>query len=190
MSWIVFIFLVLYGGVRTTLWLRGQLRYLLLRRELPGPPGPLALPAHLPQGLQRLVELSHGTRTSLVDALRSISTVLITDPDVPLGCVRDGRYRVAILTAWSATLQCMRSLDALDESDRLRLESVGCEVDRFRAAVVRLGPSVSVAKRARPLDPFDVPSVRSARGAVEAVLHELERLEGRLGVSPHDPYRA
>ena len=190
MSWIVFTFLVIYGSIRLTLALRGQLRYLMLRGPLPARPEPLALPLHLSHGLQSLVERCHSARNCLTDAIRSIATVLIIDPDVPLGCVRDYRYRVAVLTAWSATLDCLRTLEALDDGDRLRLESVGCEVSRFRAAVLRLNPQVSVAKRARPLDAFDVQSVRTTRSAVEAIIHELERLEGRLGVSPDDPYRS
>jgi len=190
MSWIVFIFLVTYGVIRGALTLRGQLRYWCLRGQLPEPPGPLALPSHLPVGLRRLLERCHDARHSLVEAIRSIATVLIIDPDVPLGSVRDYRYRVAVLTVWSEVLACLRSLESLDDGDRLHLESVGCEVDRFRAAVTRLNPSVSVAKHARPLEAFDVQSVRSTRSAVEALLHELERLEGRLGVSPYDPYRA
>lgn len=190
MSWIVFLFLIGYGSIRAALWLRGQLRYLILRRQLPATPEPLALPSHLTLGLRRLVEGSHDARVHLVTCVRAIATVLITDPDVPLGCVRDYRYRVAALTGWSAGRACLRIFESLDEGDRLRLEAVGVGVDSFRAALVQLDPRIQEARRARPLEAFAVEHVRSTRSGFEALLHELEKLEGRLGVAPHDPYRA
>ncbi|MEZ4453332.1 MAG: hypothetical protein R3B09_27965 [Nannocystaceae bacterium] len=190
MSWIVFLFLIGYGSIRAALWLRGQLRFLILRRQLPSAPEPLALPAHLTLGLRRLVEGSHDARVRLVTCIRAIGTVLITDPDVPLGCVRDYRYRVAVLSGWSASRTCLRIFESLDDSDRLRLEAVGVAVETFRDAMERLDPRIQEAKRARPLEAFAVEHVRSARTGFEALLHELEKLEGRLGASPHDPYRA
>ena len=190
MSWIVFVFLVLYGAVRTGLWIRGQLRYLTLRHRLPPRPEPLALPAHLTLGLQRLVAECHRARALLVDALRAIDTVLIIDPDVPLGCVRDYRYRVAVLTAWSAAGESLRALEALDHGDLARLEALGCTLDRYRQALAALAAPFHEARRARPLEPFAVDRVRGACAAVEAIARELAVLEGRLGVAPASPYRS
>jgi hypothetical protein len=189
-SWIVFLFLIGYGSIRAALWLRGQLRYLVLRRGLPSAPEPLALPAHLSLGLRHLVEVSHDARVRLVACIRAIATVLIIDPDVPLGVVRDYRYRVAVISGWSASRSCLRHFEGLAEDDRLRLEAVGVGVDAFREAMSRLDPRIQEARRARPLEAFAVADVRSARSGFEELLHELEKLEGRLGVSPHDPYRA
>lgn len=190
MSWIVFIFLVVYGTVRLGLSIRGQLRYLRLRRGLPTRPEPLALPGHLTLGLQRAVAESHATRARLVDAIRAIGTVLIIDPDVPLGCVRDYRYRMAVLSAWSAANHCLRAFEELDDGDRSRLEAVGCDVDRYRHALARLAAPFKVAKRARALEPFPVDDVRTTCTAVAAMAHELALLEGRLGAAPSHPYRA
>ena len=51
--------------------------------------------------------------------------VRITDPDAPLGFVRDFRYRVAVAGAWSAACAWARELEGLGEDDRVRLEAAG-----------------------------------------------------------------
>ncbi|MBK8260962.1 MAG: hypothetical protein IPK80_06425 [Nannocystis sp.] len=190
MSWIVFLFLVCYGSVRACLSVRGLLRYTRLRRQLPARPGPLALPGHLSLGLSHLIEEAHAARARMIDAARSIGAVLILDPDVPLGVVRDYRYRMAVLNAWSAATQCLRSREGLDERERVRLDDIGCTFDRFEQTLSSLDVAFHQAKRARPFEPFAVEQVRATYSRVAAMAYELELLESRLGVSPSDPYRA
>src|SRR5690349_18338301 len=101
-SLVLLVPMLLYGAVRTALWLRGQWRFHALRGDLPRARPPAAAPAHLGDALTRLLARSHAGRVQLVECARIIATVLIVDPDVPLGAVRDFRFRVALADAWIA----------------------------------------------------------------------------------------
>ncbi|MCA9692018.1 MAG: hypothetical protein R3A51_21300 [Nannocystaceae bacterium] len=190
MSAVVLVFLFAYGAVRLTLWLRGQVRYALARGELPVIPEHMSLPAHLPSGLRRFLECCHAERVKLVESIRAIAKVLYTDPDVPLGCVRDFRYRVAVFNAWAAASRWQRSLESLDEVDRHRLLSLGFDPREVLRSSATLGESVRVTSRARALEPFAVDGVRITCEAVEELARVLELLEARLCALGHHPYRA
>ena len=124
-SWIVFVCLVGYGSLRCALWVRGQVRLMLLRDQLPAVPQASVRPLHLSAGIGALLDRNFAGRVELMASTRTIATLLLTDPDVPLGCVRDFRYRVAVAQAWTAACGWLRTLEELAVEDRLCLERAG-----------------------------------------------------------------
>jgi hypothetical protein len=124
-SWIVFACLFGYVSLRCTLWVRGQVRLVLLRDQLPGGrsrgPGPLQPECRARAAAGR----NFAGRVELMASTRTIATLLITDPDVPLGCVRDFRYRLAVARAWAAACAWVRTLEELADEDRVCLERAG-----------------------------------------------------------------
>ncbi len=191
MSAIVLLLLAIYGSARLTLWLRGQ--YLLLheQKQFPSVPTRPALPQHLPTSLALLLECCYSERVKLIESIRAIARVLITDPDVPLGCVRDFRYRVAVFNAWAAASRWIRTVESLDEVDRHRLAALGFDPQTFVRTSENLGVTVRETSRARALEPFDVDGVRLTRATLDVLVRELERVESRLSAFfGEHPYRA
>ena len=189
MSWIVFSCLFGYGSLRCMLWLRGQVRLVLLRGQLPACPRRGTRPRHLSAGLGRLLDRNFAGRVELTASTRAIATLLITDPDVPLGCVRDFRYRLAVARAWSAACAWLRSLEELADDDRLCLERAGYTPRSFRDHHACLLRTVRTTVRARALEPFEVAEVEATRSRLTAMTEELELVERALARGVADPYR-
>jgi hypothetical protein len=189
-SWIVFLCLSAYWASRCALWVRGQVRFLRLRQGLPAWPVRPAAPRHLSDGLERLFSRGFDERVRLVESSRAIATVLITDPDAPLGWIRDFRYRLAVARAWSAACAWLRSLDDLAEDDRVRLERLGYSFVPFRERHAWLRERVGPTVRARALEPFAVGGVQTTHAVLGEMIGELESLERVLVHAAADPYRS
>lgn len=179
-----------YWGCRSVLWLRGQVRFMRLRESLPTRPVRCSAPVHLSESLGGLLARNYDQRVLLVESTRTIAEVLITDPDVPLGCVRDFRYRVALAGAWQAACGWLRVFESLAEEDRGRLERLGYTSAVFRQRHAWLDQTVREAVRARALEPFAVSAVQTSRQVVDAMIGELERLERALVCPAVSPYRS
>jgi hypothetical protein len=188
-SWIFVTCLLGYLSLRVALWLRGQVRVRLLRDCLPAWPRAGVRPRGVSPGLGVLLERSFAGRVALVESMRTIATVLITDPDAPLGFVRDFRYRMAVARAWTAACEWWRQFDGLIEDDRVRLEVVGYTGRGFAELQACLLRTVRTTVRARALEPFAVDEVAATQARLTAMVEELERLELALGRSAEDPYR-
>ena len=188
MSWILVTCMLAYGSLRLALWIRGQIRYLLLRERLPAWPQPRPRPVHLSPGLELLLDHNFAGRVQLVESSRTIATVLITDPDAPLGSVRDFRYRLAVAQAWSAACAWRSSLDALADDDRCRLERAGYTPWAFRERQAALQRTVRSTVRAPALEPFAVAGVERTAALVTAMVEDLERVELALARGGDDPY--
>lgn len=189
MSWIFTACALGYLSLRLALWLRGQVRVRLLRDRLPAWPRAGVRPAHVSPGLRVLLERGFAGRVALVESMRAIAVVLITDPDAPLGFVRDYRYRFAVSRAWTAACAWAQQLGGLDEDDRVRLEVVGYSGRGFEEQRACLLRTVRTTVRARALEPFAVDEVAATQARLQAMVEEIERLELALGRSAEDPYR-
>lgn len=189
-SWIVFVFLVSYGSLRLVLWIRGQVRFALHKSELPGFPAPLPRPHHLSHRLGELMDCTYSERVHLIESLRSILTVMITDPDVPLGCVRDFRYRLAVFHAWAAARRWIGLIDSLPGPDRARLRALGCRPEVFVRNSRVLKEVARETSNARALEPFALDGVERTQTCLDNLIHQLALTEHYLGQNSADPYRA
>lgn len=190
-SIVVLAILLVYGAMRSALWVRGQWRFYRLRGELPRVQGPVEAPAHLEGALCGLLSSSHAGRVRLVESARQVGTVLIVDPDVAFGCVRDPRFRWALADAWSASTAWLRTYEALGEHDRRRLEECGYTPERFGESRAALARAARRCIRAPALEPFAVDEVRTVQELVLALVRDLESCERALVAgSPDHPYRA
>lgn len=191
MSLVLLACLIFYGTLRTALWTRGQIRYRRLRGELPRVAAPIEAPPHLDDGLGRLLACSYKGRVRLTDSVRSIATVLIVDPDAPLGVVRDFRFRTALADAWSAAREWLRLWEGLAEGERRRLEELGYTPKMFCERCAALRGAVRRCVRAPALEPFPVPDVEATQAVVLALVRDLEGFERTLAAAPRTgPYRA
>ena len=188
-SWIVFVCLVGYGSLRCALWVRGQVRLMLRRDQLPAVPQRSSRPLHLSAGIRALLDHNFAGRVALMASTRTIATVLLTDPDVPLGCVRDFRYRLAVAQAWTAACGWLRTLEELAVEDRLCLERAGYTPRGFLDHHAWLHACVRTTVRARALEPFEVAEVEATCSHVAAMAEELELVERVLFRGAEDPYR-
>lgn len=189
MSWIFVACLIGYLSLRLALWLRGQVRVRLLGARLPAWPPVRARMMHVSPGLGELLERGFAGRVALVGSMRTIAVVLITDPDAPLGFVRDHRYRMAVSGAWTAACAWALQLAGLGEDDRVRLEVAGYSGRGFEALRGSLLRTVRTTVRARALEPFAVDEVAATQARLMAMVKEMERLELALGRPAEDPYR-
>lgn len=127
----------------------------------------------------------------LVDSVRAIATVLIVDPDAPLGVVRDFRFRTALADAWTAAREWIRLWDALDEAERRWLAELGYTPQIFRERCAALRSAVRRCVRAPALEPFPVSDVAATQALVLALVRDLEGFERALASAPRGgPYRA
>ena len=188
-SWIFTACALGYLSLRLVLWLRGQVRVRLLRDRLPAWPRAGTRPVHVSPGLGVLLERGYAGRVALVECMRAIAVVLITDPDAPLGFVRDYRYRMAVSRAWNAACAWAQQLGGLAEDDRVRLEAAGYSGRGFVEMQSCLLQTVRTTVRARALEPFAVDEVAATQARLLAMVEELERLEVALERSAEDPYR-
>lgn len=189
MSWIFSFLLACYALVRLALWLRGQMRWLALRRTLPPIPPAVAPPSHLTPKLAELFTTSRELRANLAYARRSLTAVEATDPDAPLGQVRDRRYRRALMESWTQLQQWIDQVEALqvgDQPEYADLEHGSDSVARLRESL--RGKWKAVAS-ARALDPFALDDLVAVRQTLEQVDAELAGLEARLSKVGEHPYR-
>ncbi|MDC0722379.1 hypothetical protein [Nannocystis bainbridge] len=191
MSLVLLAFMFLYGAVRSALWARGQLRFRRLRAHLPRAAAPCEAPAHLGDSLTRLLARSHAGRVRLVGSARQVATVLIVDPDVAFGCVRDFRFRLALADAWTAANGWLHAYDDLSEHEQRQLEAYGYTARRFGERRAELGGAVRRCVRAPALEPFAVADVEAVQQLLLALIGDLEGCERALLASaPDHPYRA
>lgn len=191
MSVVLLACLLFYGTMRSALWMRGQIRYRQLQGGFPRVSAPPEPPAHLDDSLGRLLACSYNGRVRLTDSVRSIATVLIVDPDAPLGVIRDFRFRTALVDAWSAAREWQGQWEGLDEAEQRRLEQLGYTPRSFCERCADLRGAVRRYVRAPALEPFPVSDVEAIRALVLALVRDLEGFERALAAAPvAGPYRA
>jgi hypothetical protein len=190
-SLVLLAFMFVYGAVRSALWARGQWRFHRLRDDLPRVAAPREAPGHLGDPLTRLLGHGHAGRVRLVASARQVATVLIVDPDVAFGCVRDFRFRLALADAWSAASAWLQVYDGLPEHEQRRLEAYGYTAREFGERRAELGRAVRRCVRAPALEPFPVADVEAVQRLLLALIGDLEGCERALLASaPEHPYRA
>lgn len=170
--------------------MRGRIRFLLIRHQLPAYPKPFAVSVHLPEGLCQLMADCYEEHLHLIDSYHAISKVLIVDPDAPLGYIRDFRYRVAIFTASIAAHRWLQLVESLDSQNRYILDSLGCNLEFFTQLAAHLQTQVGITTKARALEPFQVQDVQHAQQTLDQFIHELACVENRLGQYAPSPYRS
>ncbi len=192
MSWIFTLFLMIYGLVRVVLWVRGQIRYRLIKDQIPGPGIPRPPPERLLPALSPFFEATDELRVDLANDLRMISIALITDPDVPIGHVRDGRVRWALLDA-NMHMRKWRRAVRLREDDSVELRhhyddfDLSClPIDHCAQRIRRVWWQ---AVRARRGEPFLVVDVETAASALARAVSDLGRMQDRLSRGKSHPYR-
>jgi hypothetical protein len=189
-SWIFSFLLACYVLVRIVLRVRGQLRWLSVRESLPNPPPPVAAaPEHLGLGLAGFYVETRALRIALVEARRMLMTVAVTDPDAPLGRVRDARYRRALMQSFSDINRWLRGIRELDDHATMGLSDLhlgGGSVEQLRDALRGRWRAVS---RARPLDLFPLEDVLAVQRMLELLDDELAAIERGLERLGDDPYR-
>lgn len=189
MSWLFSFLLLCYVAVRLLLRVRGQIRWLAIRDTLPVVPSMTPAPEHLSPALAELFVDSLALRAALVQARRELTAVQIQDPDAPLGCVRDARYRRAVMTSWSRINAYLRGLENLDLASAGELLDVAVEPGTISSLRDSLHPSWTAVARARALDPFELDDLITVARTLERIEHELASIERALGRLGEHPYR-
>lgn len=189
MSWIFSFLLLCYAGVRIVLWTRGQLRWVAIRKTLPVPPTEISAPNHLSDGLAGLFLDSRRLRAELVRAQRVLATVEVTDPDAPLGQVRDRRFRRAIVETCGQVNHWLTQVENLDELDRLALEDRQLGPNPCSAVLGSLRETWRSVATARALDAFPIAVLLDARRAFAKLDQELRAIEDGLQRRGAHPYR-
>ena len=191
-SWIFALLLVGYGLLRAVLWIRGQVMFRLAGDRVVQRAQPRPTPEHLSSGLASVFEATDELRLRLVEDVRTISILQIVDPDVPLGHVRDARFRAAVLDAWMRLRRWRAATQRHDES-AIELSWLHDDVieagRRLDAAAETIRPIWWQAVRARPLDPFEMEDVLKLRNTLEYMVTELERVQDRMSELEAHPYR-
>ena len=189
MSWIFSFLLACYAAVRLVLWLRGQLRWMAVRRTLPAPPPAADPPGHLSPGLAAFFTRTRALRIDLAHARCELAAVEVTDPDAPLGRVRSSRYRRALMESWRWVSAWLRSVDDLDRGERALLDERLIDPERVQTKLESLREPWRAVSRARPLDPFELAELRRVVQVLERIDLELMEIEVALMPSGEDPYR-
>lgn len=189
MSWIFSFLLVCYASIRLVLWTRGQWRWLSLRHTLPIPPAEVDPPQHLSSGLALMFGRSRRLRIDLTHARRMLATVAATDPDVPLGQVRDARYRRALMESRAHLRDWLRASEGLDEFDGQAFADLGLTTHTIRDLIDGLYDSWRAVARARALDTFPLEDLFAVQAALERAERELIAIEAGLARVADDPYR-
>lgn len=194
-SWIFALFLTAYGLVRAVLWVRGQIRFQMIKDELPPVGVPRPVPEHLPPSLATYFAATDALRVHAANDLRQISICMVTDPDAPIGHVRDRRFRWAVLDAWMRFREWRRDVaDAIDPAagpvhllEQYADHGLGSgPVDR---CAERIRSVWWQAVRARHLEPYMLEDVRVVRGALSRLVSELEQQQEQLARADAHPYR-
>jgi hypothetical protein len=192
MSWIFALLLTIYGIVRLVSWIRGQILWRIHRAEIDRPVVPRATPDHLGPRSAEVFAATDALRLALLEDLRLVSTVLVTDPDVPLGHLRDARFRWAVLDAWLRMGRWQRAVAAREPAtaeDLFLRDELGVGGHRLSGARERIRRVWWQAVRARALDPYLVTDVHTVKSALETMALVLDSIEDDLGRTGADPYR-
>ena len=189
LSWVYFLFAVAYASVRCALWIRGRLALRRAAADLPSPPPPMAVPDHLTQALTGLFQTTDGLACDAVAELRAVDEVLISDPDVPMGHVRDRRYVRAVIRSWNAARRWLREIEELPESDQQRLRDLGLDAGRTERLLEELRPSWRHAARSRPLEPIPIEEARLSRDLIAHLADEMRSVTLALASGDAHPYR-
>jgi hypothetical protein len=132
-------------------------------------------------------------RIDLVEARRMLMTVAVTDPDAPLGCVRDARYRRALMQSWTKINNWLRTVEQLDELEQLRLTDhhLGHHLGAGPISQLRdtLREPWRAVAHARALDPFQLADLQAVLRTLEQLDTQLAALEHGLERIGEDPYR-
>ena len=169
--------LVVYGMIRAGLWIRGQVRYCIARRSLPKSPLPLAAPEHLAPPLKKYFERGQELKIKLAEHHRMISIVLLTDPDVPLGTVRDSRYRRCIIDSYEALSEWLDQTRELCRSYSLELEALGSAPQLIEKTMNELYPLWRLVRYSRALEPFSVADVAHSERLLLSVSQLMQTIE-------------
>ena len=189
MSWFFSFLLLCYVLVRIVLRVRGQIRWLAIRRTLPVPPPMVAAPEHLSAPLAELFVGTLALRSDLVRARRELAAVAVKDPDAPLGRVRDGRYRRTVMDSWSRLNAWLRTVNRLDVASSAQLRDMHLDARTIAQLRDSLHDKWSEASRARALDPFALEDLVAVQQTFERVEVELEAIEQGLAQIAEHPYR-
>jgi hypothetical protein len=188
-SWIFSFLLACYVLVRMVFRVRGQLRWLGVRKTLPTPPPVTVAPEHLGRGLAGLFVDTRVLRIALIEARRTLMNVAVTDPDAPLGRVRDARYRRTLMQSFSHINRWLRGIRELDEQSATNLADLHIgsgPIEQLRDALRDPWRAVS---RARALDTFAIDDLRGVQRTFELLDDELVAIERGLDRLGDDPYR-
>lgn len=187
MSWLFSFLLLCYALVRIVLRVRGQIRWLTVRKTLPEPPPMVAAPEHLPSPLAALFVDSLALRGDLVRARVTLTAVAVKDPDAPLGQVRDARYRRTLMDGFSRLNKWLRVIERLDVNDGA-LADLQVDVQAIAGLRDSLRDKWGAVTRSRALDPFaldDLIVVQQTFERIELELAAIERGLVRLGDHPY-----
>jgi hypothetical protein len=188
-SWIFSFLLVCYAGIRLALWTRGQWRWLSLRHTLPALPAEVEPPEHLSPGLALMFGRSRRLRIDLTHARRMLATVAATDPDVPLGQVRDARYRRALIESRTLLRDWLRASEELDEYDAVAFSDLGLTTSNLRELSEGLHDYWRAVARARALETVPLEDLRTVQAVLDRAELELIAIEAGLARIADDPYR-
>jgi hypothetical protein len=189
-SWIFSFLLACYVLVRIVLRVRGQLRWLGIRKTLPdAPPAVMVAPEHLGRALAGLYVDTRGLRIALIQARRTLMGVAVMDPDAPLGRVRDARYRRALMQSFSEINGWIRGIREIDQHAAASLADMhlgSAPIEGLRDALRDRWQAVA---RARALEPFSLEDLLAVQRTLELLDDELAALERGLERLGDDPYR-
>ncbi len=188
-SWIFSFLLVCYAAVRLALWVRGQWRWLTLRKTLPESPVEIDAPEYLSPGLALRFIRARRLRIELSHARRMLATVAITDPDVALGQVRDARYRRALMESWTHLRAWLREGEGIAEVDVQTMFDLGVSDQAIAGLVEGLRSRWRSVARARALDTFPTADLFAVQATLDRVDRELMAIEVGLARVVEDPYR-
>lgn len=116
-------------------------------------------------------------------------SVAVTDPDAPLGRVRDAHYRRALMQSFSeinAWLRGIRDLDSHAAASLADMHLGSGPIEQLRDAL--RDPWRAVA-RARALEPFAIDDLLAVQRTLESLDDELVAIERGLEWLGDDPYR-
>jgi len=188
-SWIFSFLLLCYALVRVVLRVRGQLRWLAIRKTLPTPPPMVEAPEHLSPGLSGLFVTSRTLRAELCHSRRTLTAVAVQDPDAPLGQVRDTRYRRAVIESWTLINTWLRSVNKLGELDAAELADAHISAAAIEQLRDAMHDSWRAASQARALEPFPIAQLVANQRALEQLELELVAIERGLARVNEHPYR-
>jgi hypothetical protein len=188
-SWLFSFLLLCYVLVRIVLRVRGQIRWLAIRKTLPEPPPMVAAPEHLSPALAELFVDSLALRADLVRARRVLAAVAVKDPDAPLGHVRDAHYRRTLMDSWSRINAWLRAVDRLDAVTVGALRDLHLESDAIASLRDALHDKWYAVSRSRALDPFALDDLLAVAQTFERLELELATIEQGLAQHGEHPYR-
>lgn len=188
-SWVIALLLALYAVVRVCLKVRGELRYRASALETSGPRPALEAPDGLEPPFDALFEDTRHLSETLHRATQVLERVLMTDPDAPLGEIRDERYRRQVLESWNAMQRWRSRYEDLAPDQVSTLEQRGEDGRPLVGTMAHIEEPVFRARRSRPLEAFPVQEVRDMFDRLRYALTHSDRLCEGMITAARDPYR-